>query len=78
MTNLPNDQRQIWADAYKIFDHFFTMQNAIEDWDKLIDACDAMCDQYKQHPLAVELCCALYKAMEEEKDVFHHRSSGNN
>ena len=72
MTNLPNDQRQIWADAYKIYDHFFTMKNTIEDWDKLIDACDEMCGRYKQHTLAVKLACALYEAMEVEKGAIHH------
>lgn len=72
MTNLPNDQRQIWADAYKIYDHFFTIQNTVDDWTNLMDACNEMCEKYNQHPLAVKLGCALYEAMEVEKNAIHH------
>lgn len=72
MTNVPNDQREMCADAYRVFDHFYNISNTIEDWEKVIDAFDAVCDKHHQHPLAVKLCCSYFETLEVLKGAIHH------
>ena len=65
MTNLPNDIRQMWADAYKLHDIHAKMQNTAEDWELFWKDAREISEKYGGHPLVVQLITTLMLYMEE-------------
>lgn len=66
--SLPDNIRNIWADAFRFYATFEGMGNTPEDWGKCYETALALCKKYEDHPLITELLVAVYVALDEQRN----------
>ena len=71
MTNVPNELRDIWTDAYKLFDVHYKMENTTDAWATLLNHCKEVWEKHGQSEQMMILIHAIvdmigYQKKQEE------------
>ena len=72
-TNLPNELREIWTDAYKLFDVCYTMPNTVKAWEWFTPQVDELGRKHGNSKLLTDLLTVIAdftdtRQKQEEKD----------
>ncbi len=66
-SNLSQEIRDIWTDAYKFHATFEKMGNSVEDWKRCALVMCELDNKHNAHPLARTLLMDVYAYLEEQR-----------
>ena len=64
MTNVPPKLREMWADAYRLFDIYYKMENNEESWEKFWHDAGGLMAKYKKYHIMDEMVLLITKMIE--------------
>lgn len=66
-TNVPNELRDIWTDAYKLFDVCYTMPNTPEAWEWFTKQVDGLAEKHNGNKLLADLLIVVAEHTESRQ-----------
>lgn len=67
MTNLTNELRNMWSDAYKFHDSHVSLGDTEQDWLKVATDARDLCMKHNNHPFILELMVAVIADLDRVK-----------
>lgn len=67
IARLPDDQRDMFTDAYRFYERHIETGDTAEDWEACVkDACEIV-DKYNQHKFVTSMLLAVYAQLERTR-----------
>ena len=64
MTNVPDENRELWTDLYKFYDIHYLMGNTAEDWSTFWDDAEQIYKRHDGKPLLIKFITAIAEDFE--------------
>lgn len=66
-TKLPKNIRDMYADAYKLHETLYGMDNSPEAWAKCCELMSRTTIRHNEHPLMIALAVAVFDQLERDR-----------